>query len=82
METSTRSHYENTPIQADFSEVVKIENFQYNFFIYFSRLIFAQNIDCAYTLESPRRYGSNEYPQSLFWSKNKKNSTLEILCPC
>ena len=23
-------------------------------------------------LELPRRDGSNEYPQSMFWSKNKK----------
>ena len=36
-------------------------------------LIFAQNIDCGYTLETPRPGGSNEYPQSVFWSKNKKN---------
>ena len=36
-------------------------------------LIFPQNIDCGYTLEPPRRGGSNEYPQSVFWSKNKKN---------
>ena len=36
-------------------------------------LIFAQNIDCGYTLEPPWRGGSNEYPQSIFWSKNKKN---------
>ena len=35
--------------------------------------IFAQNIDCGYTLEPPLRGGSNEYPQSMFWSKNKKN---------
>ena len=35
-------------------------------------LIFAQNIDCGYTLEPPRRGGSDEYPQSMFWSKNKK----------
>ena len=34
-------------------------------------LIFAQNIDCEYTLESPRRGGSNEYQQSMFWSKTK-----------
>ena len=27
---------------------------------------FAQNIDCGYTLEPPRRGGSNEYPQSMF----------------
>ena len=36
-------------------------------------LIFAQNIDCGYTLEPPQWGGSNEYPQSMFWSKNKKN---------
>ena len=29
-------------------------------------LIFAQNIDCGYTLEPPRRGGSNVYPQSMF----------------
>ena len=41
--------------------------------IFYIFLIFAQNIDCGYTLEPPRRGGSNEYPQSMFWSKNKKN---------
>ena len=39
--------------------------------------IFAQNIDRGYTrgytLELPRRGSSNEYPQSMFWTKNKKN---------
>ena len=30
-------------------------------------LIFAQNIDRGYTLEPPRRGGSNEYPQSMFY---------------
>ena len=29
-------------------------------------LISAQNIDCGYSLEPPRRGGSNEYPQSIF----------------
>ena len=29
----------------------------------------AQNIDCGYSLEPPRRGGSNEYPQSMFWAK-------------
>ena len=50
---------------------LKIENFQLKNVDIF--LIFAQNIDCGYTLEPPRRGGSNEYPQSMFWSKNKKN---------
>ena len=36
-------------------------------------LIFAQNIDCGYMFELPRRGGSNEYPQSMFWGKNEKN---------
>ena len=29
-------------------------------------LISAQNMDCWYSLEPPRRGGSNEYPQSMF----------------
>ena len=49
---------------------LKFENFQLKIFDVF---IFAPNIDCGYTLEPPRRGGSNEYPQSMFWSKNKKN---------
>ena len=49
----------------------KNENFQWKNLDIF--LIFAQNIDCGNTLEPPRRGGSNEYPQSMFWSKNKKN---------
>ena len=55
---------------------IKIEKFQLKIFDIF--LIFAQNIDWGYTLEPPRRGGSrrggsNEYPRSMFWSKNKKN---------
>ena len=34
--------------------------------------ISAQNIDCVYSLEPPRRGSSNEYPQSMFLSRNKK----------
>ena len=37
-----------------------------------------QNIDCGYPLEPPRRGGSNEYPQTIFFSRNKKNSVY----PC
>ena len=40
--------------------------------------ISAQNIDCGYSLEPPRRGGSNEYPQSMFLSKTKKNN----IYPC
>ena len=35
--------------------------------VYIIFLIFAQNIDFGYSLELPRRGGSNEYPQSMFW---------------
>ena len=40
--------------------------------------ISAQNIDCGYSLEPPRRGGSNEYPQSVFLSRDKKNNVY----PC
>ena len=36
--------------------------------------ISAQNIDCGYSLEPPRRGGSKEYPQSMFLNRNKKNN--------
>ena len=52
------------PMIQFFSEVVKVENVQYNIFDIF--LIVAQNIDCRYTLEPSRCGGSNEYPQSMF----------------
>ena len=29
-------------------------------------------IDCGYSLEPPRRGGSNEYPQSIFWAEIRK----------
>ena len=45
---------------------LKIEKFQLKNSDIF--LIFAQNIDCGYTLEPPRRGGSNEYPESMVWS--------------
>ena len=64
--------YENMPMQYTvIFKVVKNENCQWKIFDIF--LIFAQNIDCGYKLEPPRRGGSNEYPQSMFWSKIKKN---------
>ena len=53
-----------------FFTTVKIENLSRN-----KRdillIIFDQNIDCRYTLEPPRRGGSNEYPQSMFWKKHR-----------
>ena len=40
--------------------------------------ISAQNIDCWYSLEPPQWGGSNEYPQSMILSRNKKNN----IYPC
>ena len=53
-----------------FFSAVKTEKFHWKNFDITN--IFAQNIDCRYTLESPRRGSSNEYPKSMFWTKNKK----------
>ena len=40
--------------------------------------ISAQNIDCGYSLEPPHRDGSNNYPQSMFLSRDNKNNVY----PC
>ena len=50
----------------------KTENFQVKNSDIFH--ISAQNIDCGCSLEPPRRDGSNEYQQSVFLSRNKKNN--------
>ena len=36
--------------------------------VYIIFLISAKNIDCGYSLEPPRRGGSNEYSLSIFWA--------------
>ena len=61
-------HYENTPIQL----YIKFFNQKKETFQIKNSDIFhipAQNIDCGYSLEPPRRGGSNEYPQSMFFRK-------------
>ena len=64
-------HYENTPIQIYWEFYhQKIKTFRWK--IPGSFHISAQNIDCGYSLEPPRRGGSSEYPQSMFLSRNKK----------
>ena len=55
---------------------LETENFQTKISDIFH--ISAQNIDCGYSLEPPWRGGSNEYQQSMFLSKNKKNNVY----PC
>ena len=58
-------HYANMSMQyTAIFHGCKNDNFQMKILDIF--LIFAQNIDCGYTLEPPQRGGSNEYPQSMF----------------
>ena len=65
------SHYENTPIQIYWKfyhqkkaifQIKKSDIFH----------ISAQNIDCGYSLEPPRRGGSNEYHNLCFLAEIRK----------
>ena len=70
-------HYVNELIQIYWKFYnQKTENFQIKKSDIFH--ISAQNIDCGYSLEPPRRGGSNEYPQSMFLSRNKKNNVYPV----
>ena len=65
-----------------YSNILKIlqpkkKNFQIKKNLYFFTFLL-ENKDCGYSLELPRRGGSNEYPQSMFLSRNKKNNVY----PC
>ena len=71
------SHYKNSPIQVYRKfHLQKTENFQIKTLILFIFLL--KNIDCGYSLEPPRRGGSDQYPPSMFLSRNKKNNVY----PC
>ena len=64
-----------------YSNILKIlqpkkEHFQIKNFDIFH--ISAQNIDCGYSLEPPRRGGSNEYPQSMFFKQIKKKNVYPV----
>ena len=59
-----------TTCNIPFSSTLKNENFVEKNKDIFN--IFAQNIDCGYMLEPHLRGDSNEYPQSIFWTRNKK----------
>ena len=65
-------HYENTPIQIYWKFHHKKKNWKFSDKNSDIFRIPAQNIDCGYLLEPPCRGGSNEYPQSMFLSRNKK----------
>ena len=64
-------HYENTLFKymENFTSK-KTENFQIKNSDIFH--ISAQNIDCGYSLEPPRRGGSYEYPQWMFYAVIRK----------
>ena len=67
---SVSLHYENTPIQISrkvYLQKMKIFRCKTSDIFHIS----AQNIDYGYSLESPRRGGSNEYPQFMFLSRSK-----------
>ena len=69
--TIRHNHYENMPIRIYWKfhhQKMKIFRYKNSDIFHFS----AQNINCGYSLEPPRRGGSNEYPQSMFLSRNKK----------
>ena len=59
-----RVHYENKPIQiyTNFYQQKKNSDIVH---------ISAQNINCGYPLEPPRRGGSKEYPKSMFWTSTR-----------
>ena len=65
IKTLKHVHYKNMPIRI-YRKILppKTENFLMKNSNIFH--ISTQNIDCRYSLEPPRRGGSNEYPQSMF----------------
>ena len=65
------NYYENTPIQIHrkfYHQKMAIFQIKNSNIFHIS----AQNIDCGYSLELPHRGSSNEYPQSMFLSRNNK----------
>ena len=78
------SHHENMPNPIVYTS--NIDPLKPHFYmvklgftgVYIIFLISAQNIDCGYSLEPPRRGGSNEYPQSMFWADIWKISEIFI----
>ena len=65
-------HYENMPIQIYW----KFYHQKWNFSDKNSDIshIYAQNIECGYSLEPLWWGGSNEYPQSMVLNRIKKNN--------
>ena len=67
-------HHEKTPLNP-YIYTVKLEFTG----VYFYFRISAQKhrlLECGYSLETPRRGGSNEYLQSMFLSRNMKTAKI------
>ena len=76
-ERNVSFYYANTPMQ--YTAIFHgCKNAHFQMICFYIFLIFAQNIDCGYTLEPPHLGGSNEYPQSMFWSKNKTRGQMVL----
>ena len=81
-------HYENTPIQLYNFTTKKMKTFRWKILVVF---IF-QNIDCGYSIEPPRRGGSNEYPLGeailtsthnlCFWAEIRKVMYIPVNPGC
>ena len=56
--------YNFDPLKPNFY-IVKLGFTGYTLFF----LFLLENIDCGYSLEPPRRGGSNEYQHSMFWAE-------------
>ena len=59
------SLYNFDPLKARFYMEKKLGFTRVNIIFF----ILLKNIDCGYSLEPPRRGGSNEYPQSMLWAE-------------
>ena len=64
-------HYENMPMQ--YTEIFKVVKYKKKISRKKKLLFFLFLLKHRLWVHV-RRGGSNEYPQSMFWSKNKKNS--------
>ena len=62
--------------------IIIIYFFFHFLFIYFFFIFLIQNIECGYSLEAPRRGGSNSYPHSMFLAKLLKMSKMLNIVFC
>ena len=62
-------HYENTTMEAIYTLFLELKIAALS--LEKKKDFFPQNVYNEYMLEPPRRSGSNEYKQSMFWNKNE-----------